>query len=132
MPVPIPRDRHTEFSDIYRAEVMQSRRDRSRRAFFWARIVGLALMLTIGATLRSEPELRSALARAGMDGVMAVAGRSQPDPRVAQISPSEKLPTSRIKVNRFGSSSGTPEAQVDAQALVQELGRAMDALNVRE
>ena len=132
MPTPNPRDRHTEFSEIYRAEALQSRRDRSRRAFFWARIAGLALMLTIGATLRSEPELRSALARAGMDAVMATAGRSQPDPRVAQISASEDLPTSRIKVNRFGSSSGTSETQVDAQALAQELGRAMDALKVME
>lgn len=132
MPVPPPHDRHAEFSEIYRTEVLQSRRDRSRRAFFWARIVGLALMLTIGATLRSEPELRSALARAGMDAVMTVAGRSQPDPRVAQISSSEDLPKSRIKINRFGSSSGKPETQVDAQALAQELGRAMDALKVRE
>lgn len=64
------------FEETYQAEVLQSRRTRSQRAHFWAKITGFVLMLTIGVTLRSEPEFRKAIIEAGMDGVMAVSGRT--------------------------------------------------------
>jgi hypothetical protein len=116
-----------DFKETYRTEVMQSRRDRSRRAFFWARFFGLALMLTIGATLRSEPELRKALASAGMDAVMAVAGRTQNSQTAALAPQSASLPKSHFKVNRFSSPVETPDQSVDPDALAAELGRALAA-----
>ncbi|KIN61916.1 hypothetical protein Z946_772 [Sulfitobacter noctilucicola] len=67
------------FSDIYSDEVYEARRDRAKRARFWAKVVSLMLVLTIGATLRSEPNLRLALMTAGMDGVLAVAGGAASD-----------------------------------------------------
>ena len=138
MTVPNPRDRQTDDSALdgldrmnpkesYRHEVLQSRRDRSRRAFFWARIFGLALMLTIGATLRSEPELRSALARAGMDAIKATINQTQPAQTAALAPINSSLPKSRVKVNRFGGSFVKADQQIDAQAIANELGRAMAA-----
>lgn len=122
MPAQNLHEHQIEFREIYRTEVLQSRRDRSRRAFFWARITGLTLLLTIGATLRSEPELRNAIAGAGMDAVMLIAGRSSTAPRVSPEPTAENLPTSRIKVNRHGSPPATSATQVDAQLLAEELG----------
>ncbi len=138
MAIPNPRDRQTDnspqaaldrmsLSEIYRHEVLQSRRDRSRRAFFWARIMGLALMLTIGATLRSEPQLRSAIARAGMDVVLKASGPAQSTQTASLAPDSSTLPTSRVKVNRFGTPAATPGQQLDTQALAQHLGRALAA-----
>ncbi|MGC1495574.1 MAG: hypothetical protein WA790_07185 [Sulfitobacter sp.] len=136
-----PRGRHSDdnvqaalnqisLSEIYRHEVLQSRRDRSRRAFFWARVMGLVLMVTIGATLRSEPELRSAIARAGMDAIVAASGSTQPTQTAALAPDNSTLPKSRVKVNRFGSPAATPDQQLDTQALAQQLGRAMAAQNL--
>ncbi|AXI41262.1 hypothetical protein [Sulfitobacter sp. SK011] len=116
------------FKETYRSEVLQSRRDRSRRAFFWGRILGLALMLTIGAILRSEPELRRALAGAGMDAIMAVAGARQAPQQVAQATQSPtSLPKSRIKVNRFGDPDDASPASPDAQSVADDLGRSLAA-----
>ncbi|APE42768.1 hypothetical protein BOO69_04510 [Sulfitobacter alexandrii] len=64
-----------EFAETYRQEVLRSRQDRARRALFWSRVLGLVLMLTVAAVLRAEPELRRALATAGTDAILAVAGR---------------------------------------------------------
>ncbi len=63
------------FGDTYKEEVLQSRRTRSQRAGFWAKVVSFVLMIVVAATLRSEPELRHALIAAGTDGVLSVTGR---------------------------------------------------------
>lgn len=118
------------FQETYRSEVLQSRRHRSRRAHFWARFFGLILLLTVGATLRSEPELRRALAGAGMDAVMAVAGRVVPGPQApqgAKVEQISNLPTSRIKVNRFKADTANPDQAIDPQALAQDVGRTLAA-----
>ncbi len=64
------------FEETYQAEVITSRRIRSQRVQFWAKALGVLLMIMIAAILRSEPELRSKLTTAAMDGVMAVTGSS--------------------------------------------------------
>lgn len=119
--------RTVSFKEIYRTEVLQSRRDRSRRAFFWARIMGLALMVTIGATLRSEPELRRALAGAGMDAVMQMAGHQPPTVSVAQADHDPNLPTSRVKVNRIGDPANMLDDAPSSQIIAQELARTLAA-----
>ena len=131
MSVSHSRDRYAGFNEIYQTEVLQSRRDRSRRAFFWAKLLSLALMLTIGATLRSEPELRRALANAGMDAVMAMASGQQSVAGSAIADRDSGLPKSQIKVNRFGANTASPDQTIDAQVLAQELGRAMAAQGVK-
>lgn len=93
-------------------------------------------MLTIAVTLRSEPAFRTAIIEAGMDGVMAVTGKSAPAtvgrpdgsglPRsIAASNPSETAsdttdPNNRVRtrprdavpVNRFGApSNGSPQIQ---------------------
>ncbi len=118
------------FKETYRNEVLQSRRDRSRRAFFWARITGLVLLLTIGATLRSDPELGRALAVAGMDAVMDIAGNTQAA-QMPQRGPDQTaMPKSVVKVNRFGSPAPASDQTVDAQAMAKDLGRAMAAQGI--
>ncbi len=72
------------FEETYQAEVLQSRRTRSQRALFWAKIVGFALMLTIGAVLRSEPQLRQAIMGLGMDAIKTASDTKSP----AQSAPS--------------------------------------------
>ena len=113
------------FKDTYADAVLESRRIRSQRAGFWAKVVGLLLVLTIGATLRSEPQLRLALMSAGMDAVMAMTGRAPPEPQPTQpavpdLSALRSLlpnaqqqttpvddtpPDSGIKINRPGAST---------------------------
>ena len=132
------------FADTYTHEVLQSRRDRSRRAFFWARIVGLVLMITIGATLRADPELRAVLMRAGMDGVSKMAnlqGGTQPQfarqlqTTQLQSAPFQTAPVGsqrpkpRIKINRPGSEPTTRPAPTpqETNALAQQLGRLLAA-----
>ncbi|OAN80658.1 hypothetical protein A8B82_01030 [Sulfitobacter sp. EhC04] len=131
-----------DFAETYRHEVIQSRRDRSRRALFWSRIVGILLVLTIAAILRVEPELRRALAIAGSDAIIAVMGRSTPDTAQAalpqgaqgtQIQVSAR-PRDRVKVNRPGQTpTAQPESagQVDPQALAREIEKQFQNLNPR-
>lgn len=77
------------FSDTYKEEVLQSRRTRSQRAGFWAKVVSFVLMIMVAATLRSEPELRQAVVAAGTDTVLKVTGR---DAQTAtSFSPSARL-----------------------------------------
>ena len=117
------------FSETYRAEVLQSRRDRSRRAFFWSRILGLVLMITIAVALRTEPDLRRAISSAAMDGVARLAGLDRSGgtdvqggtafaqnsrqgvlrPQASPFNPANpqpgagaRLPASKVKVNRPG------------------------------
>tara|TARA_R110002124_G_scaffold20886_2_gene81200 strand:+ start:747 stop:1184 length:438 start_codon:yes stop_codon:yes gene_type:complete len=98
-----------EFAETYRYEVIQSRRDRSRRALFWSRILGIVLMLTIAGVLRSEPDLRRALSTAGSDAILAIAGRNgapTPAPMALPKGTDDQTvhvstrPRDRIKVNR--------------------------------
>ncbi len=72
------------FKATHRDEVFRSRRDRSRRALFAARVIGLLLLLTIVAALRSEPEFRQALAGAGKKAVLGLASHVPPATRIAQ------------------------------------------------
>ena len=77
-----------EFAQTYRHEVIQSRRDRSRRARFWSRIVGIVLMLTIAAVLKMEPDLRRALSEAGTNAILQIASKPDPiSPATATLSP---------------------------------------------
>lgn len=95
------------FAGTYRDEVIASRRDRSRRAFFWAKVTSIVLMLTIAVTLRAEPDLRRLLMSAGMDAIAGFA-RIKAGNRAAALpvdvsTPDAQqtlLPRSRIKVNR--------------------------------
>ena len=117
------------FAETYRAEVLQSRRDRARKAFFWSRILSVVLMLNIALILRAEPELRRALIVSGMSLMSSVTGvvpaeaqsrdiafglgpvpgdaaapALQPLPAVGppeREAPLAHLPVSRVKVNRF-------------------------------
>lgn len=99
------------FAETYHDAVVLSRRDRSRRAMFWARILGVVLMLTCAAILRAEPDLRRALTGAGMDAVTRLAGlqaaperAEAPEALAAPVTPVTPagLPASTVKVNRFG------------------------------
>lgn len=113
------------FSDTYRHEVYLSRKDRSRRALFWAKVISFVLMVTIGATLRAEPELRRVLMDAGMDAVTSFANLNKPD-TAGTVSASAardvswgqnddptlaapRVPVSGVKVNRFGSATAAHE-----------------------
>lgn len=96
------------FAGTYHEEVLASRRDRSRRAFFWAKVTSILLMLTIAVTLRVEPDLRRLILTAGTDAIMRGAGANEtsdvadlPGRQVAAPSAQgSSLPRSRIKVNR--------------------------------
>ncbi len=112
------------FEDIYRSEVLQSRRDRSRRSLFWARVLGIMLMLTIGLTLRSEPDLRRALMEAGMNGIARIAGRDS-GTQVPQPAALGGL-RDRVKVNRH-LGGATPPAANETQATADDLGRSLAA-----
>jgi len=118
------------FREIYRTEVLQSRRDRSRRALFWSRVTGIALMLTIGAALRADPALRTALMNAGMNAMLRIAdtqGTTQvPKTQTAQASPTQgPLPVSRIKINR-PAATANETATSQAQETGRELSRARE------
>lgn len=129
------------FRDIYSNEVLESRRARSQRARFWGKVVSIVLMLTVAVTLRTEPQLRSALVSAAMAGALQVTGRSvpatSPDFTAAfQAIPADTpLPASdtrvrdRIKINRPGSDANTAPQQVDVQALARDLQKSMAAFN---
>ena len=94
-----------QFADTYQHEVMKSRQIRSQRAKFWARITGLVLMLTIGAILRSEPQLRQDLLRVGVDAVLMVSGRDSQPTSLAEIETAQNQ-ASQIRVNRLIPSTG--------------------------
>ncbi|WP_281991355.1 hypothetical protein [Sulfitobacter geojensis] len=129
------------FRDVYSNEVLESRRARSQRARFWGKVVSIVLMLTVAVTLRTEPQLRSALVSAAMAGAMQLTGRSvpatSPDFTAAfQAIPADTpLPASdtrvrdRIKINRPGSDANTAPQQVDVQALARDLQKSMAAFN---
>ncbi len=100
------------FAGTSQEEIITSRRDRSRRAFFWAKITSVVLILTIAVTLRAEPDLRRLLMGAGMNAVMRFAninhgedpaalpaGLPFPQAQAAQAEQSQ-LPRSKVKVNR--------------------------------
>ncbi|MGB3245565.1 MAG: hypothetical protein WBB25_13605 [Sulfitobacter sp.] len=116
------------FADTYHEQVFQSRRDRARRAFFWARILGVVLMLSIGVTLRADPKLRSLLTEAGMDALASLANVANPQPdwtpqATASMTQAPTLmPASRVKVNRYNNS-----APADAQSIAQKLGDSLSA-----
>lgn len=67
------------FSDTYGQEVIESRRIRSERARFWAKLVGILLMLLVAVTMRSEPELRTALVGGAVERIMAMRGQGGPE-----------------------------------------------------
>lgn len=114
--------------DIYRDNVILSRRDRSRRALFWSRIVGIVLMLCIGVILRSEPQLRQDLMIAGMDAIAKVTGtKAGPSPAApegdAVAAQNDQRPRDRIKVNRYGAA---PQ-ELDAQGLADQVGKTLSS-----
>ena len=63
------------FCNTYAEEVLQSRRTRSQRAGFWAKVVSVLLAVTLIATFRSESELRQELTLAASDAVLKLTGR---------------------------------------------------------
>lgn len=129
------------FREIYANEVLEQRRTRAQRARFWGKVVSLVLMLTIAVTLRTEPQLRRALISAAMAGAMQVTGRSVPaatpdlperfqdgfqamSARTPAPAPAPANSTGirdRIKVNRPGAALAPTPAQIDMQAVAQEL-----------
>ncbi|MDD9719981.1 hypothetical protein PVW51_04725 [Sulfitobacter sp. PR48] len=129
-----------DFFETYRHEVLQSRRDRSRRALFWSRILGIVLMLTIAAILRAEPDLRRALTTAGSDAILAMMGRDaaatpQASPAVlpqgaennaVQVS---TRPRDRVKVNR--PTAGATGPALDPAAMANETGAQLQTLKPR-
>jgi hypothetical protein len=113
------------FQDVYHNEVLLSRRTRSQRSHFWAKVVGVVLMVIIGATLRSEPQLRQALFTAGMDGVAAASGAVQAPSQVSQ--PAYQLPdTSQMQ----GMFAQTQNAQPGAPVQTKVVARPRDAVRV--
>ncbi len=128
------------FSETYRHEVLQSRRDRSRRALFWSRILGIVLMLTIAAILRAEPDLRRALTTAGSDAILAMMGRDAT--ATPQASPAALLqgaennavqvssrPRDRVRVNRPTADATGPA--LDPAAMANETGAQLQTLKPR-
>lgn len=114
------------YEDIYRDNVILSRRDRSRRALFWSRIVGVVLMLCIGVILRSEPQLRQDLMYAGMDAIAKVTGtKANPSPAALQVEAAApqntQRPRDRIKVNRYGAAA----QDQDVQGLAEQVGKTL-------
>lgn len=84
------------------------------------------LMITFAATMRSEPELRRALATAAMDGVMRVVGsQSASGNNFSSADPAASKPRDRVKVNRFGSSGGGNDAAQQTQQTADKLGQAL-------
>ena len=118
-----------EFKETYRHEVYLSRKVRSQRALFAAKLTGFVLVLTVGATLRAEPELRRLLFNAGMNGVSSFANLEAPDVAVSALPAapqsaertSSDLPTSRVKVNR--PARATPQPNTAAEQLAVTLSR---------
>lgn len=128
------------FSETYRHEVLQSRRDRSRRALFWSRILGIVLMLTIAAILQAEPDLRRALTTAGSDAILAMMGRdaaATPHASPAALPQGAEnhavqvstRPRDRVKVNRPTTDATGPA--LDPAAMANETGAQLQTLKPR-
>lgn len=133
------------FSDVYANEVLESRRTRSDRARFWAKIVSFLLMITVAVTLRSDPQLRVALISAAMNGVSNVMGTAQgpvvriPNVQATQAQPDTHAgpPKTGVRVNRPGidqmpggrlaQDPGTPG--IDTQMTADEIGRLLQSLS---
>ncbi len=135
-----------DFKDIYADEVLEARRDRSKRARFWAKIVSLVLVLTVASTLRSEPQLRLALMSAGVDGISALRGSSdsggpsfmktwmanaqsqaQRQNRIAEAQPEEVAPLRSkhtVKVNRHSFAKANPLSGIGPAAKGTAQGRS--------
>lgn len=126
------------FADTYGHEVLESRRTRSQRAGFWAKLVSLMLMVLVAVTLRSEPELRRALIEASITAGMQITGRAAPQTRstgagtFVSAAPATSAPPrsstglrDRIKVNRPTSGNtlpgGSGQGQIDALGIAQGL-----------
>ncbi|MEM6304678.1 MAG: hypothetical protein AAF744_08160 [Pseudomonadota bacterium] len=123
------------FTDTYQEEIIASRRDRSRRAFFWAKITSLLLVITIGVTLRAEPELRRLLMSAGMDTIAGFADLSAPIPvqgterAVAKTAPEPRLSRDQIRINRPGSANAySPTAPFGID--IEEIARQLQAAQI--
>lgn len=79
-----------DFKETFSAEVYRSRMIRSQRALFWAKVTGFLLVLSVGASMRVEPALRTAVANAGMSAMETVFYMRKPDrinPKVALAQP---------------------------------------------
>lgn len=130
------------FADTYREQVVQSRQDRARKAMFWSRIVGLALMLLIAFVLRVEPAIRTAFAEAGMDLMTRMTGRDAPTQtasatpaQTASTAPTQStLPRDRVKVNRgtVSNAQTSSQSRENAQAQAEALGARLKAIKVGE
>jgi hypothetical protein len=133
---------YMSFRDTYSNEVLESRRTRSQRARFWGKVVSIVLMVTVAVTLRTEPQLRSALVSAAMAGVMQVTGRSVPAsspdfttafqaiPVATSAAEGSKRVRDKIKINRPGSNVDTVPRQVDMQAIARDLQKSMAEFNL--
>ncbi|MBD3664228.1 hypothetical protein [Sulfitobacter aestuariivivens] len=97
----------------YREQVRVSRQDRSRRAFFWAKVVSFVLMITVAATLRADPELRRVLINAGMDAVSRVMQVSGQQSHIAQHAPAKSSWKPNKTSNPTGAAPLTPDIKVN-------------------
>ena len=124
------------FAETMTLEIRQSRRDRSRRALFCAKLMGICLVLLVGDILRTEPEFRAALMNNGINGMVQLMGREAPQsvepqdatPQNARQSPNV-LPRSTVKVNRSsGSANATSTPQT--KEIADDLGRTLSTRKV--
>lgn len=143
------------FAETYSYERLETRRIRSQRARFWAKVVSLLLMLTLGAVFYTEPQLRQSLMQAGMQGVMTLTGRNAtpaqaPDSgnvanlqqllQQAQGSTPAPAPEPGVRVNRYGPETSTrPQFQrvrgsepaaapapSDSTAMAEQIGKLLE------
>ena len=107
--------------DTYLFELRKSRRIRSQRAMFWARITGVLLMILVAATFRIEPGLRIALTDTAVSGVLALTSTAvkSPDPL-----PADPFASGRAA---YGDPDLTPQ---DAAAHPEEASRPRDRVKV--
>ncbi|NNE51112.1 MAG: hypothetical protein HKN30_01765 [Sulfitobacter sp.] len=110
-----------EFSDTYREQVILSRSDRSRRAMFWSRILGILLMLLVAVILRTEPQLRSDLLRVGIETAMKLTQRY--DPQALPVRGSEETENG-VRINRPGT---FPRSTDDVLETAREVGKRLSA-----
>jgi hypothetical protein len=101
---------------------------------FWSRIVGLMLMLLVGFVLRVEPDLRTALAEAAMDGMTRMTGRDAPQATEGGAPTQSALPRDRVKVNRFGvqDADSASASRESAQAQAEAIGQRLRSVQVGE
>jgi len=123
------------FAQTYKEEVLKSRRDRSRRAFFWARVVGLVLMVTFATTLHRDPALARALKDAAVVQMMRLAGA--PTPQTTGAPETAHLPRSRVRINRndWTDTPGAPaqgfySQSSDAKSIARDAQRSLSGRTV--